>query len=270
MQPPGLVNAATGRRRYSPKGTDMATPEQGAAQTKEKPHVRSEQAHEPAAATEPADETSRSGGGAQVHGLVEHDGTATAAPSAARATPGQEVDASFQQYWWGKYSDLLWDVRRSRRYHDRREQFLLRTARTGTWLSLVGSSATVFAVIGGTWGATLAGLATMAISAFNLAVGAGDAARKHNDLRRRFIALEVEMVRADQDDLPAVVRDWAAEYLKIESDEPPIMGNLDRLCHNELVRAEGRGKLASVGWCARWLSNVLPARDIAVRAQPKH
>jgi len=57
-------------------------------------------------------------------------------------------------------------------------------------------------------------------------------ARKHDDLRRRFIKLEAKMLSNEHPDHETALG-WCAERLDIESDEPPAYIALDLLCEIE-------------------------------------
>lgn len=89
--------------------------------------------------------------------------------------------------------ELLFAVRRSRRYHEHRQAFF------EFWFR------------------------------FSMA-------QVHSDLRRRFILLEQKIV---QEPTMELIREWEAERLQIELDEPPIKQVLNGICHNEIMRAEG-------------------------------
>lgn len=152
-----------------------------------------------------------------------------------------------------EFEKMLFGVQRSVRYHDRREALYARVSRLSTWLSAVTSTAAVGAMVrkDSTWGMVLAGVSA-ALSGASLVLGAGDMARKHLDLRRRFVALEGDLTTRASDSTDAALAEWAARRLKIEEDEPPILVTLNRLCHNEQVRAQGWGYVFKIGKCARW------------------
>lgn len=63
----------------------------------------------------------------------------------------------------------------------------------------------------------------------------------HIDLSRRFIRLEWRLLKApiDKDTLDSL----EDARLEIEMEEPPIYQALNRSCHNELLRSEGRYSL---------------------------
>ena len=143
-------------------------------------------------------------------------------------------------------SDLLFGVRRSIRYHNHRRRFFDSLDKFTKILSAVAGSATIAAALGQSsfWTISLAAFVAI-FSAINLVIGAGQAARLHSDLAKRFAALERDMVlsnAATKDQLSKFV----AERLMIEAEEPPIMRVLDSQCYNELCKALGYDDCHSV------------------------
>ncbi len=134
--------------------------------------------------------------------------------------------------------DLLFGVRRSIRYHNRRRRFFDGFDKFVKIISVVGGSAAVVAVTGKLPAFAIASSAIIAIfSAINLVVGPAQGARLHADLAKRFSALEYDMARAETNE--DSLNKFRAERLLIESDEPPIYRVLDTVCHNELCEAMG-------------------------------
>ncbi|MBW1666751.1 MAG: hypothetical protein JRJ66_01630 [Deltaproteobacteria bacterium] len=135
---------------------------------------------------------------------------------------------------------LLFGVRRSVRYHNRRRQFFDRLHKFSVFLSALAGTATLASVLakaGPTY--TLIFAAAVAIfSVIDLVIGTAQAARLHHDLARRFFSLEKSIVSLkdpSDEDLAALT----ARRLDIEADEPPSLKVLDSICHNELLRALG-------------------------------
>ncbi len=161
---------------------------------------------------------------------------------------------------------LLFGVQRSVRYHDRREAFFARVSRVATWLSAVSSTAAIGAMVDESKiaGMVLAGFAA-SLSVASLVLGAGDMARKHLDLRRRFIALERQIARGATAATDAAVAEWTAQRLEIEEGEPPTLVTLNRICSNEQTRAQGWGYIFKIGWWRRWTASVLSGPDAPPR-----
>ena len=128
----------------------------------------------------------------------------------------------------------LFGVRRSVRYHRHRQAFFDGLNDTALFVAAVAGSAAFAAASANLgWTAEVAALAALA-SAFNLVVAPSRRARKHDDLARRFIALEQSAVRPD-----ASAGDIEQRRLAIEQDEPPVYRVLDTICHNEVMRSLG-------------------------------
>ncbi|MCS6316762.1 MAG: hypothetical protein H8K05_03070 [Nitrospira sp.] len=154
---------------------------------------------------------------------------------------------------------LLFGIRRSARYHLRRRGFFELWHATTNFIGIASGSAAVVAVVKDfpTVAASLAVLVALA-SAFDLVIGTAEMARKHSDLAKRFILLEKEIELAG--DLTEVnLQVHTAKRLEIESDEPPILRTLDRICHNELCRAMGEPpeSYKQIPWLEKRLAQVI-------------
>jgi hypothetical protein len=140
----------------------------------------------------------------------------------------------------GELSDLLFGVRRSVLYHNRRRSFYENLRNIKNILSVIFGSATFFAVLGNAGKAfalTAAAIVTI-LSTIDLVVGASNKARLHSDLVKRFIQLEKSII-GTQEPTEDNLREWTQERLEIEMDEPPKLQVLDSVCHNDLCRAMG-------------------------------
>lgn len=136
---------------------------------------------------------------------------------------------------------VLWSVQRSQRYHARRRTFYERWNKGTALVSILGGSA-VFAGLTKYFDDRLiaAGAsAALIMSAVDLVASTVQQARLHDDLRRRFCALEQEIQREEEPDLTTIAR-WRAQRLEIEADEPPTYVALNLLCENELGAAYGK------------------------------
>jgi hypothetical protein len=99
------------------------------------------------------------------------------------------------------------------------------------------------------------GIAVGIASSVSLAFGFSFREQTHIDLKRKFADLEKSMVRQENPDEKAL-RERIADRLAIETDEPAVVRTLDIVCHNELVRAQGYGKLAKIGWLRSLLCQI--------------
>lgn len=140
--------------------------------------------------------------------------------------------------------DLLFGVRRSVRYHDRRVAFYERIHNVILLAALVLGSASIaafaadFAQGWDQWLKLAPAALVSVLASIDLVVGTSAKARLHDRLKRDFINLETEM-ESHWGDSEEQVAQWTSRRLRIEADEPPVLRMLDTLCHNELVHAMG-------------------------------
>lgn len=159
---------------------------------------------------------------------------------------------------------LLFDIRRSIRYHNRRRAFFDRLDQITNMLSVVFGSAAVFGVLEQGYkplALVAAGLVT-GVSAVNLVLGSALRARAHADFAREFIALEKRLTCEPTCDEKLII-EVRAERLSIEAEEPPVLHVLNVICHNEQMRAMGykKDQLAPVRWWQRLFSQVVDLRE---------
>ena len=161
-----------------------------------------------------------------------------------------------------RYSDLLFGVRRSVRYHRRRERFLdafaklikVSTAGAGaaTILSLLAESEDLLVKV--------AAGATAFFSVLDIVLSPERTAREHNSLSKDFIGLEQDMLRSDQGSVkPTELVELEARRLAIEAREPPHLRALNLMCHNELVKAMGKStrRYVDIPWYQRPLAQIV-------------
>lgn len=159
---------------------------------------------------------------------------------------------------------LLFDIRRSIRYHDRRRAFFERMHRLTGALTIILAGGVLFELAGtGSPAKWLQWISVLAASlaAVDLIVGYATRANQHAGLRTRFIDLEILILSGDAE--PDIWQDYRAKRLVIERDEPPVYRALDLLCHNELCQSEGYTRekhseqFARVGWFKGFTSHLL-------------
>ena len=140
---------------------------------------------------------------------------------------------------------MLFGIRRSVRYHSYRRQHYISTQSFISFLILVLGSGSVLNLFVDIMGAELFGsLAPVGITvlaSISLVYGPTAKASLHFDLYRRFIRLEREFLRAELND--KVLDELEGRRLEIEMDEPATYQALNRHCHNELLKSEGRYEL---------------------------
>lgn len=137
---------------------------------------------------------------------------------------------------------LLFDVRRSVRYHQRRRAFYESWNTIANAVAVIFSSAAIAGVVKSyAWLTIMSGAIVTVFSTVNLVVGTVRKARVHEELAKRFFTLERDIVQAAEYDEAALAQ-FTVKRLEIEADEPPILKVLDCICHNELARAMGYGE----------------------------
>ena len=151
---------------------------------------------------------------------------------------------------------LLFDVRRSARYHERRCAFFTVLHRLTNLTAILLAGVVLMELLAREpspiWIRVLAAIGGL-LSACDLVVGFGASADAHRDFKRRWVALERQILKG------ALHPTATDERLIIETEEPPIYRALDVLCHNELCRAMGmaRCEMYRVPRFVRWTAQIL-------------
>ena len=139
---------------------------------------------------------------------------------------------------------LIWKLRLSARYHQKRERFLDGVDRFTQCVGVLGGAAAfsqVFVQANDSqifWWNWLPGACVAVISATALCYGPGAKARKHAELARDTMRLHARFVRSGSP-TPAQRAEFHAELLILESEEPGSLRCLVRQCENELNEADG-------------------------------
>ena len=132
---------------------------------------------------------------------------------------------------------MLFAIRRSIRYHSRRQAFY---ESADIWtpfiLVILGTASVVLALQGHGGLLLLAGALAALISAPKLVFAVGQKASRHALLVRDFTWIERKLVG---DKSAEAVKSAPLERLEIEATGPPVLRVLDVICHNELLRAMG-------------------------------
>src|SRR5260370_1025811 len=123
----------------------------------------------------------------------------------------------------GGPDDLLFDVRRSIRYHNRRRRFFDKMSKWSSFLKVVGGSATITTVLAkyGTAAITTSAFIVALLSGVDLIFQTSQMARIHGDLATRFNMLERELTLAEAGKFTKrMLAEFCAKRLEIEADEP--------------------------------------------------
>ncbi|MDW7643406.1 MAG: hypothetical protein SCI25_00015 [Desulfuromonadales bacterium] len=169
----------------------------------------------------------------------------------------------------GKVDCLLFGVRRSIRYHNRRRRFYDKVHIISTFLTAFSGTATIVSVLtdAGISRVIFAGLVTF-FSICDLVIRTDIKSRLHEELCRKFFELEKSILQTNITD-DQILKRFEGERLDIEAKEPPGLRVLDSICHNELLTALGFDKscLLEITWYQRLLSNIVDISDHTIKAR---
>jgi hypothetical protein len=155
--------------------------------------------------------------------------------------PGAGAEASSTESLGDELYRLDFGVHKSLRYHSMRRRFLDLWHRISMSCAVV-SAAAAYAAVTGAWPevSTTVALLAASMTLLDVVVGFSQRARTHEQLYRRFSDLAAEIARVPHR-TDEQVREWMAERLMIQADEPPSLDALNVMCHNLEVEARGLG-----------------------------
>lgn len=164
---------------------------------------------------------------------------------------------------------LLFDIRRSMRYHERRRAFFERMHQVTGVLTILLAGGVLFDLAGtgdpALW-LKLIGVVAAVFAAADIIVGYAAMANKHALLRLKLCGLEVAA-----SDPQKPVNECVNERRRIEQGEFTVYRALDLLCHNETLVAEGFSRadpddlahFADLKWYESLTANLYPWPNIA-------
>ena len=157
--------------------------------------------------------------------------------------------------------ELVFDIRRSIRYHHRRRRHYQNIHNAVLFVALVSNSAAITAMWSGllptqSFAAILPGVVVSVLIGFDFVIGSLQKSGLHTDLARQFTELEKQLVGVTDDDIE-LLAGVQRQRLTIEVTEPPILQVLDTLCYNDEVRAQGydKGRQIPVGAVQRFVAD---------------
>ena len=173
------------------------------------------------------------------------------------------------------FDDLLFDIRRSVRYHDRRQGFYQGVQNLALLLAFLFGTATVAtfgAAIGKdlpVWVRLLPALATSMLTGIALVYRVAEKAWLHQDLKREFIGLEIRLELSRDEASDELIAHVQADRLAVEAREPKVLRVLDTLCYNDVMRATGSKKkqLIEVGSFQRACAHLFDFREHTLHAK---
>lgn len=169
------------------------------------------------------------------------------------------------------HRQVLFRVRRSIRYHSRRQKHYIGLHHAALLLAIWLGSASIVALateIIKDWPLWIKLLPAAFVSLFSsadLVFGNEQKIWMHADFVRRFTDLERRLISPEGKKPESIVeiRDKVSE---IEATEPPVLHVLNTLCRNELMRAEGfpKNRQIAVGFFQRLFSGFTDFRAHAL------
>jgi len=176
-----------------------------------------------------------------------------------------------------KHHEIGFYLRRCIKYHTYRSAFF---AKLKTFMSFVGvlfGSAVAAALVAKAPPeyAIVASIIVAGFSAFDLVVGTAKRSWDHNDLKKRYFAIEIEFLDIDPATFTEkMLRDFDIKIRKIESDEPYGLQLLNAIAENEVIRAsyaaeDAERYVCKLPWYKRVTANVIDwdvSKHLTVRA----
>lgn len=132
---------------------------------------------------------------------------------------------------------LLWDIRLSHLYHQKRERFLDGVDRFIKFVTVVGSLAATAAVVSDPAVTAILTATLGAVGLVSVFYDQATKARIHAQLARSFKQLEVEVLGWGSELSNSQIARYRRDLASIELDELPRLGALVTHCHNELCTA---------------------------------
>ncbi len=144
------------------------------------------------------------------------------------------------------FRELLFDVQRSVRYHDRRQGFYQSVQNLTLFWAFIASTGTV-AAVGAEylqalplWVQLIPSALSSLFIGLTLVFRVGAKATLHETLKRRFIDLEITLQKGRSTPTEDFLASATETRLLIEAGEPQTLRVLDTLCHNDMLRVMGR------------------------------
>lgn len=164
-----------------------------------------------------------------------------------------------------KRHEMSFYLRRCIKYHAWRSAFFAKMKTIISFLGVLFGSAVAAALVAKA-PAELAITASMIVafcSAFDLVVGTAKRSWDHNDLKKRFFAIEIELLEISPELLTEEkLRELEIRTRRIESDEPHELQLLNAMAENEIIRAtypaeEAVKYVSKLPWYKRFTANII-------------
>jgi hypothetical protein len=164
-----------------------------------------------------------------------------------------------------KHHQLSFYVRRCVKYHSYRAAFFGKLNVTTAFVGVLFGSATLTSLVAQAPGCvTIAtSLIVTIFSAFDLVIGTGKKTWEHNELKKRYMNVELELLGAAPDTTSEIkLKEIEIKIRQIELDEPPELQFLNAMAENEIIMANYSAREASqyvskLPWLKRVTANFI-------------
>lgn len=164
-----------------------------------------------------------------------------------------------------KLHEIEFYVQRCIKYHSYRSAFFSKIKTIMSFTTVLFGSAVAAALIAKAPAefAIAASAIVVAFSAFDLVVGTARKSWDHNELKKRFYAVEIELLAINPDDFSDQhARDFQVKLRKIEADEPYGLPFLNAVAENDVIRSmypsdEAKLHVAKLPWLKRITANFI-------------
>lgn len=153
---------------------------------------------------------------------------------------GGATDSDESDFLWNERLYVQYRAELSTLYHRKRERFFALCDRCSKAASLIAGTAAFSSLLPSADAKAWAGVVVAAATMPGLVMAWNDRARLHGELAQKYLAVEAEIVaKGKRDFTEADLNIWLAKLLAIEAAEPPTLGGLVAVCHNQLATSNG-------------------------------
>lgn len=164
-----------------------------------------------------------------------------------------------------KRFEIEFYVQRCIKYHSYRSAFFAKLKTIMSFTTVLFGSAVAGALIAKAdpLFAIAASSIVVTFSAFDLVVGTAKKSWDHNDLKKRFYAVELELMAVPEGDFDdQKEREFRVKLKKIESDEPYGLAFLNAVAENDVIRSnfpseKAEEYAAKLPWFKRATANII-------------
>lgn len=164
-----------------------------------------------------------------------------------------------------KRHEIEFYVQRCIKYHSYRSAFFSKLNTITSFINVVFGSAVAASLIAKAPAefAIGASVVVVALSAFDLVVGTAKKSWDHNELKKRFYAVEIDLLTVSVDNFDDnCAREFQVRLRKIEADEPYGLPFLNAVAENDVIRSmytseDAKSFLVKLPWHKRITANFI-------------